>query len=101
MGIQRQSKFEAGEAGQHCIHYIVNAFRRKSSRDNTHTGQLIDGLSRLLSPADLGLDISLQYNASDDITLLQLLQLCDPDAAIDTIAEHIHVLTSCQQLLGA
>jgi hypothetical protein len=62
---------------------------------------IFDGLSRLLSPADLGLDISLQYNASDDTTLLQLLQLCDPDATIDTIAEHIHVLTSCQQLLSA
>jgi hypothetical protein len=62
---------------------------------------IFDGLSRLLSPADLGLDISLQYNANDDIALLQLLQLCDPDAAIDTIAEHIHVLKSCQQLLGA
>jgi hypothetical protein len=62
---------------------------------------VFDGLSRLLSPADVGLDISLEYNASDDHTLLQLLQLCDLEAPIDTIDEHIHVLTSCQQLLGA
>ena len=40
MGIQRQIKFKAGETRQHCIHYIVNAFRRKSSRYNTHTGQI-------------------------------------------------------------
>ena len=48
---------------------------------------IFDGLSRLLSPADLGLDISLQYNASDDATLLQFLKLCDLDATIDTIAD--------------
>ena len=61
---------------------------------------IFDGLSRLLSPADVGVDISLEYNARDDATLLQFLQLCDPDATIDTIDDHIHVLTSCQQLLN-
>ena len=62
---------------------------------------IFDGLSRLLSPADVGLDISLEYNARDDVTLLRILQLCDPEAIIDTIDDHIHVLTSCQQLLSA
>ena len=60
---------------------------------------IFDGLSRLLSPADVGLDIAFEYNAHDDVALLQFLQLCDPDAPIDTVDEHIHVLTSCQQLL--
>jgi hypothetical protein len=42
---------------------------------------IFDGLSRLLSPADVGLDISLEYNARDDATLeynacvIQRLQL--------------------------
>ncbi len=62
---------------------------------------IFDGLSRLLSPSDVGLDISLEYNACDDVTLLGFLHLCDPEATIDTIDDHIHVLTSCQQLLGA
>jgi hypothetical protein len=62
---------------------------------------IFDGLSRLLSPADVGLDTSLEYNARDDATLLQILQLCDPEATIDTIADHIHVLASCKQLLCA
>ena len=51
--------------------------------------------------SDVGLDISLEYNACDDVTLLQFLQLCDMEATIDTIDDHIHVLTSCQQRLGA
>jgi len=62
---------------------------------------VFDGLSRLLSPADVGLDISLEYNARNDTTLLQFLPLCDPDTTIDAVADHIHVLTSCQQLLEA
>jgi hypothetical protein len=55
---------------------------------------IFDGRSRLLSPTEVGLDVALEYNASNDTSLLQILQLCDPDAANDTIAEHIHVLTS-------
>ena len=45
---------------------------------------IFDGLSRLLSSADVGLDISLEYRARDDATILQFLQLCNPEATIDT-----------------
>ena len=60
---------------------------------------IFDGLSRLLSPADVGLDISLEYNAHDDATLLQFLHLCDPEATIDAIDEHIHVSATADCLM--
>jgi hypothetical protein len=34
---------------------------------------IFDRFSHLLCPADVGLDVSLQYNASNDTSLLQLL----------------------------
>jgi hypothetical protein len=43
---------------------------------------IYDGLSRLLTPSELGLDSSLEYNASDEASMLNVLQLCDPDAAL-------------------
>ena len=90
MGIQRQSEFQASETRQHCYTTLSMHLDAKVAVTTHIPGKLniiFDGLSRLLSPADVGLDISLEYNARDD--------------TIDTIAEHIHVLTSCQQLLRA
>jgi hypothetical protein len=60
---------------------------------------IYDGLSRLLTPSELGLDSSLEYNASNDKSMLEFLQLCDPDAALDTIESHVNLLRSCQHLL--
>jgi hypothetical protein len=62
---------------------------------------IYDGLSRLLTPSELGLDSSLEYNASTDGQLLSFLELCDPDAALDTIESHMHLLRTCQHLLHA
>ena len=56
-------------------------------------------LSRLLTSSELGLDISLEYNASTDEQMLSFLQLCDPDAALDTIESHVNLLRTCQHLL--
>ena len=62
---------------------------------------IYDGLSRLLTPSELGLDSSLEYDASADGQLLSFLELCDPDAALDTIESHMHLLRTCQHLLHA
>ena len=60
---------------------------------------IYDGLSRLLTPSELGLDSSLEYNASNDEQMLSCLRLCDPDAALDTIESHVNLLRTCQRLL--
>jgi hypothetical protein len=60
---------------------------------------IYDGLSRLLTPSELGLDSSLEYNASNDESMLEFLHLCDPDAALHTIKSHMNLLSSCQHLL--
>jgi hypothetical protein len=60
---------------------------------------IYDGLSRLLTPSELGLDCSLEYNASNDESMLEFLHLCDPDAALHTIESHMNLLSSCQHLL--
>ena len=62
---------------------------------------IYDGLSRLLTPSELGLDNLLEYNASNDERMLSFLRLCDPDAAFDTIESHMHLLRTCQHLLHA
>ncbi len=53
---------------------------------------IYDGLSRLLTPSELGLDSSLEYNASNDEPILTFLQFCDPDTALDTIESHVNLL---------
>ena len=50
---------------------------------------IYDELSRLLTPTELGLDNSSEYNASNDEPMMTFLQLCDPDAALDTIESHL------------
>ena len=60
---------------------------------------IYDGLSRLLTPSELGIDSSLEYTASNDEQMLSFLQLCDPDAALNTIDSHVTLLRTCQHLL--
>jgi hypothetical protein len=57
-----------------------------------------DELSRLLTPSELGLDSTLEYDASNDKSMLEFLQLCDPDAALDTIESHINLPASVTYL---
>ncbi len=60
---------------------------------------IYDGLSRSLTPSELGLDSSLEYTVSNDEQMLSFLQLCDPDAALNTIDSHVTLLRTCQHLL--
>ena len=58
-----------------------------------------DGLSRNVSPAELGLDPSKEYSASDDTAIVMFLRLCDPDFPLDDIGAHTALLMQCQHLL--
>jgi hypothetical protein len=60
---------------------------------------VFDGLSRNKTPSEVGLDSNKMYNASDDTSILQFLQLCDPDAIIDDLESHMSILRTCQTLL--
>ena len=60
---------------------------------------IYDGLSRLSTPSELGIDSLLEYNANNDEPMMTFLQLCDPEAALDTIESHVNLLRTCQHLL--
>ena len=59
---------------------------------------LFDGLSRHVSPTELGLDPTLMFNAADDVSILRFVQLCDPALESD-IASHNDLLHQCTMLL--
>jgi hypothetical protein len=58
-----------------------------------------DGLSRNVSPAELGLDPAKEYIAADDTAIVTFLRLCDPDLPLDDIGAHTALLMQCQHLL--
>jgi hypothetical protein len=60
---------------------------------------LFDGLSRNISPTELGLDPTLMFNAAADVSILRFVQLCDPALELSDIASHIHLLHQCTKLL--
>jgi len=61
---------------------------------------LYDGLSRNLTPSELGIDPHLEYKASGDSSLLAFLCLCDPDEPLVASSSHMLLLQACQQLLS-
>ena len=62
---------------------------------------VFDGLSRNVSPSDLGLDVSKEFNAANDASMLSFLRLCDPDDPIDDITTHTNLLQTCISLLAS
>jgi len=60
---------------------------------------LFDGLSRHVSPTELGLDPTLMFNAADDVSILRFVQLCDPALELSDIASHNDLLHQCTMLL--
>ena len=60
---------------------------------------LFDGLSRHLSPTELGLDPTLMFNAADDASVLRFVQLCDPALELSDIQSHNDLLHQCTMLL--
>ena len=60
---------------------------------------LYDRLSRHVPATDLDIDASKQYDASSDLALISVLQLCDPAADLPDITAHTKLLQHCQHLL--
>ena len=60
---------------------------------------LFDGLSRHVSPTELGLDPTLMFNFADDVSILRFIQLCDPALELSDIASHNDFLHQCTMLL--
>ena len=62
---------------------------------------VFDGLSRNVSPSDLGLDVSEEFNAANDASMLSFLRLCDPVDPIDDITAHTNLFQTCTSLLAS
>ena len=60
---------------------------------------VFDGLSRNVSPADLGLDPSLMYSASSDFVITEFIKLCNPAILLTDMLSHTSLLKQCHQLL--
>jgi len=65
-----------------------------------HMNIVFDGLSRNVSPEDLGLDPSLSYNTEDDTTVHQFIQLCNPAIQLTSMVSHTTLLQQCSHLLS-
>jgi hypothetical protein len=60
---------------------------------------LFDGLSRNVSPEDLGLDPLLMYQAAGDYAVNQFIQLCNPADQLSDMISHTTLLRQCTNLL--
>ena len=60
---------------------------------------IFDGLSRNVSPQQLGLDPTLMYPAASDTAVIQFIALCDPEQPLSDITSHTQLLQKCQTLL--
>ena len=60
---------------------------------------IFDGLSRSLSPLELGLDPNLCYNTATDDGILKLIMLCDPSLELTDMSSHTDLLRQCTTVL--
>jgi hypothetical protein len=60
---------------------------------------IFDGLSRGLSPLELGLDPTLCYNTTTDAAILTLIMLCDPSHDLTDMSSHTELLRRCTSVL--
>jgi len=61
---------------------------------------VFDGLSRNVSPEELGLDPALSYDAEGDTSVLQFIQLCNPAIQLTNMLSHTTLLQQCSHLLS-
>jgi hypothetical protein len=61
---------------------------------------VFDGLSRNVSPQELGLDPALSYDAEGDTSVLQFIQLCNPAIQLTNMLSHTTLLQQCSHLLS-
>ena len=60
---------------------------------------VFDGLSRNVSPQELGLDPFLMYNAAADDAIVQLVQICNPAEQLSDMTSHTALLRHYTSLL--
>jgi hypothetical protein len=61
---------------------------------------MFDGLSRNISPEQLGLDPLLMYQAVADNAISQFIQLCNPQTQLTNMESHTALLKHCSLLLA-
>jgi len=61
---------------------------------------VFDGLSRNVSPEELGLDPSLNYPTAEDYTINEFINLCNPAIQLTDLSSHTSLLKQCYQLLS-
>jgi hypothetical protein len=61
---------------------------------------VFDGLSRNVSPEQLGLDPSLMYTVADDLAMNEFIQLCNPALRLADMTSHTSLLKQCYRLLS-
>ena len=61
---------------------------------------MFDGLSRNVSPEQLGLDPLLMFQAAADDAVSQFIQLCNPETPLTDIVSHTILLKQCTHLLS-
>jgi hypothetical protein len=60
---------------------------------------LFDGLSRNVSPEDLGLDPLLMFQTAGDEAVSQFIKLCNPTDQLSDMRSHTNLLRQCTNLL--
>lgn len=60
---------------------------------------IFDGLSRNVTPKQLGLDPTLMFHVNNDATMIQFIALCDPEQPLSDITSHTQLLQTYQTLL--
>ena len=60
---------------------------------------IFDGLSRNVSPQQLGLDPTLMFNVANDSAVVEFIALCDPEQPLSDITSHTQLLQQCKTLL--
>ena len=60
---------------------------------------IFDGLSRNVSPQQLGLDPTLMFNVANDSAVVEFIALCDPEQSLSDITSHTQLLQQCKTLL--
>jgi hypothetical protein len=60
---------------------------------------IYDGLSRHISPQELGLDPALMHNTTMDMAIIEFITLCDPAQELSDQLSHVTLLQQCKQLL--
>jgi hypothetical protein len=79
----------------HSVRRIAHGLGGRSFVLNT----VFDGLSRNVSPQELGLDPLLMYNATADDAMIQMVRLCNPADQLSDMTSHTAFLQQCTSLL--